>query len=385
MSYLLNLECPSCDKVFSAEIIQTYCHECNTPLLARYDLDNARNQLDRDEYRNRQGGMWKWHELLPVREFEYISSFGEGDTPLLSIERVGAKFGLSQLFLKDESRNPTASFKARGLSAAVSKAKELGIKRLVIPTAGNAGGALATYASRAGLKSAVVMPEDTPNANIQECKLSGAEIYLVDGLISDCARIVTQMTSSGEWFSVSTFREPYRLEGKKILGYELAESFKWELPDVIIYPTGGGTGLVGMWKAFLELIKLDWLEDTRLPKMVSVQSNGCAPIVKAFASGAEKSEFWENAETIASGLRVPSSLADRLILKILRETDGSAVAVSDDAMRRSQKTLSTLEGIFASPEGAAPLAALDQLIQTKIIHPDDRIVLFNTASGVKYI
>ena len=385
MSYLINLECSICKKLFSAETIQTFCIQCNAPLIARYDLEKARNQLDRDEIRNYQSGMWRWHELLPVQDLKFIASFGEGDTPLLPIIKLGGNFEFSQLLLKDESRNSTASFKARGLSAAVSKAKEMGLKRLVIPTAGNAGGALATYASRAGLKSAVVMPEDTPSAIIKECRLNGADVYLVDGLISDCAQKVDQMISDGEWFSISTFKEPYRLEGKKILGYELAEAYDWKLPDVIIYPTGGGTGLVGMWKAFLELIELGWLEDNNLPKMISVQSTGCAPIVEAFKSGKDRSEYWQNAETIASGLRVPISLADRMILNILRESGGSAIAVSDNSMRHSQKSLASLEGIFASPEGAATFAALEPLAQIGMIHPDDRIVLFNTASGVKYI
>ena len=385
MSYLTNLECSFCTKKYSADLTNTLCQECEAPLLARYDLETARTKLDRDEFGTRQGGMWRWHELLPVRDLEFITSFGEGDSPLIPINRVGAELGLPHLILKDEGQNPTASFKARGLSAAVSKAKELGIKRLAIPTAGNAGGALATYASRAGLESAVVMPEDTPIAIIRECKLSGAEVYLINGLISDCAQIVDQMTANGDWFSVSTFREPYRLEGKKILGYELAEAFGWKLPDMIIYPTGGGTGLVGMWKAFLELIELGWLDEVQLPKMISVQSTGCAPIVEAFRSGKDRSEYWDNAESIASGLRVPKSLADRMILKVLRESDGSAVAVSDDSIQRSQKTLAKLEGVFASPEGAAPLAAINELIQTKFIQPGDHIVLFNTASGVKYI
>jgi threonine synthase len=385
MSYLINLECSSCTKDYNADFIHTVCQDCGAPLLARYDLAKAREKIDRDEFIIRQGGMWRWHEILPVKDLNSLASFGEGDSPLLPIERVGAHLGLSHLNLKDESRNPTASFKARGLSTAVSKAKELGLKRLVIPTAGNAGGALATYASRAGLESAVVMPEDTPSAIIRECKLSGAEIILINGLISDCARIVSQMTATGEWFSVSTFREPYRLEGKKILGYELAEAFGWKLPDVIIYPTGGGTGLVGMWKAFLELLELGWLEEKKLPKMVSVQSTGCAPIVEAFNSGKDRSDFWNDAETIASGLRVPKSLADHMMLKILRESGGSAVAVSDESIQHSQKSLARLEGVYASPEGAAPLAAIDELIETNIIRSEDHIVLFNTASGVKYI
>lgn len=385
MSYLIDLECPQCHQVFSAQKKQTFCHECHAPILARYDLAKLRGQLDRDEFQRRPPGMWRWRELLPVSDLSYISSLGEGDTPLLPLPRLGKNFGVSKLWVKDESLNPTASFKARGLSAAVSKAKEVGLQKLIIPTAGNAGGALAAYASRARMKSTAVMPKDTPKAIVNECQLYGANVVLVDGLISDCAQVVDEMTSSGEWFSVSTFREPYRLEGKKIMVFELAETFKWRLPDVIIYPTGGGTGLVGMWKAFLELQSLGWLDDSNLPKMISVQSEGCAPVVKAFQSGSENCEFWENAETIAGGIRVPLSLADRLILEILRESDGTAVAVKDVAMIAAQRQLAKQEGIFASPEGAATLAALNQLFADGTIQSNESVVLFITASGVKYI
>ncbi len=385
MSYLIDLECPQCHQVFSAQKVQTFCHECHAPILARYNLAKLRGQLDRDELQHRPPGMWRWRELLPVSDLSYISSLGEGDTPLLPLPRLGRNFGVSKLWVKDESLNPTASFKARGLSASVSKAKEVGLQKLIIPTAGNAGGALAAYASRARMKSTAVMPKDTPKAIVNECHLYGANVVLVDGLISDCAQVVDEMTTSGEWFSVSTFREPYRLEGKKIMGFELAETFKWRLPDVIIYPTGGGTGLVGMWKAFLELQSLGWLDDSNLPKMISVQSEGCAPVVKAFQSGSENCEFWENAETIAGGIRVPLSLADRLILEILRESDGTAVAVKDVAMIAAQRQLAKQEGIFASPEGAATLAAFNQLLADGTIQSNESVVLFITASGVKYI
>ena len=385
MSLFTHLECPQCNQYFPADEIQTFCQECQAPILARYDLTTAREKLDRDEFRHRQSGMWRWHELLPVSDLRYISNLGEGDTPLLPILGRGGNKGISNIWVKDESRNPTASFKARGLSAAVSKAKEIGLDQLVIPTAGNAGGALAAYASRARIKSAAVMPKDTPSAIVNECRYYGAEVILVDGLISDCAEVVKEMTSSGDWFSISTFQEPYRLEGKKIMAYELAEAFNWSLPDVIIYPTGGGTGLVGMWKAFLEMISMGWLQDSHLPRMISVQSEGCAPVVKAFQSGAERCEFWDNAETIASGLRVPLSLADRMILDILRQSGGSAIAVSDASMLDAQATLASREGIFASPEGAATLSALNKLIASGFIQPDESVVLFITASGLKYV
>jgi threonine synthase len=329
--------------------------------------------------------MWRWHELLPIEDLNYVSSLGEGDTPLLPLLNLSIQNGALKIFAKDESINPTASFKARGLSTAVSKAQEVGLKQLVIPTAGNAGGALAAYASRARMKSTAIMPIDTPQAIINECRLYGAEVILVDGLISDCASVGEEMTLSGEWFSVSTFREPYRLEGKKIMGYELAEEFQWQLPDNIIYPTGGGTGLVGMWKAFQELQILGWLEDSNLPKMISVQSDGCAPVVKAFHSGSDKCEFWQDANTIAGGIRVPLSLADRLILEILRESGGTAVAVGDDAILEAQIELGRQEGIYTSPEGAATLAGLKKLLANGFIQPEESVALFITASGVKNI
>ncbi len=385
MSYLTHLECPQCNRIFPASKVQTFCHHCEAPILARYDLSAAREHLDRNKLSLRRTGMWRWHELLPVEDLSYVSSLGEGDTPLLPFLNLGNQYGASKIFTKDESINPTASFKARGLSAAVSKAQEVGLKQLVIPTAGNAGSALAAYAARARMKSTAVMPVDTPQPIINETRLYGAEVILVDGLISDCAYIVEEMTSSGEWFSVSTFREPYRLEGKKIMGYELAEEFHWQLPDHIIYPTGGGTGLVGMWKAFQELQTLGWLENSNLPKMISVQSDGCAPVVKAFLSGSDRCEFWQDATTIAGGIRVPLSLADRLILEILRESSGTAVAVGDDEILEAQVELGKQEGIYASPEGAATLAALIKLLANGFIQPEESVVLFITASGVKYI
>ena len=341
--------------------------------------------MDRAEIYLRPPGMWRWHDLLPVEDLSQLSSLGEGDTPLLAIYNLQSIPDSKNVWVKDESINPTGSFKARGLSAAVSKANELGLKRLAIPTAGNAGSALAAYASRAGLQSATIMPADTPKAIINECKLYGAEVTLVDGLISDCAKIVSDMAASGDWFSVSTFREPYRLEGKKTIGFELAEQFNWHLPDNIIYPTGGGTGLVGMWKAFQELGALGWLESQHLPKMISVQSDGCAPVVKAFNSGADHCDFWEDAKTFAGGIRVPISLADRLILKILSESGGSAIAVTDEEMQEAQRDLAKHAGIFSSPEGAATLAALRHLLTADMIQPEETVVLFVTASGVKYL
>ena len=333
----------------------------------------------------RKLGMWRWHELLPVKTLSLVCSIGEGDTPLLPFTSKKVFPGFENTWIKDESINPTASFKARGHSAAVSKAVEIGLNRLAIPTAGNAGSALAAYASRAGIHAATVMPSDTPRAIISECRTYGSDVILVDGLISDCAEIVTMMTSSGEWFSVSTFREPYRLEGKKTMGFEIAEQFNWQLPDNIIYPTGGGTGLVGMWKAFRELQSLGWLEGQKLPKRISVQSDGCAPVVKSFHSGSDHCDFWENAKTFAGGSRVPLSLADRLILDIIRESGGTALAVSDDNMLLVQQEFAKQVGIFSSPEGAATLSAFKKLQANGFIQPGESTVLFVTASGVKYL
>jgi threonine synthase len=301
------------------------------------------------------------------------------------LPRLGALYKLPYLYLKDESFNPTGSFKARGLAVAVSKAVELGIEKLVIPTAGNAGGALAAYAARAGLIAYIFMPKDTPPSNIEESCIAGASVFLVEGLISDAAKLVRERAQLEGWFDMSTFKEPYRTEGKKIMGYELAETFDWTLPDVIIYPTGGGTGLIGMWKAFAEMQELGWLESSKKPRMIAVQASGCAPVVKAFETGALSCEFWMNAHTIASGLRVPKSFADGLILQDIRDSNGAAIAVDDSEIMIAQKLLASTEGIFACPEGAATLAGLIKLIQIGKILPDEKIVLFNTATGLKYL
>ena len=384
-SFLSHLECSNCHKTYSHEELQTFCTDCKACLLPVYDLNAARQSVDRAEIARRGKGMWRWHELLPVLNPENEVSLGEGDAPLLRVPHLEGQLGLSQLYVKDESNNPTGSFKARGLAAAISKAKELGVEKVIIPTAGNAGGAMAAYAARAGLKAHVFMPKDTPFANMEESRIVGADVTLVDGLISDAAGMAGEKARAENWFDVSTFKEPYRVEGKKVMGYELAESFGWELPDVIIYPTGGGTGLVGMWKAFAELESLGWLEKTKRPRMVSVQADGCAPVVRAFQNGASFCDFWTNAHTLASGLRVPKSFADHLILQDIYESNGTALAVSDEAILQSQKQLARLEGIFAAPEGAATLAALKQLIHTSWVQPHERIVLFNTGSGLKYL
>ena len=384
-SLLTGLECSGCGEKYSSDEIHTFCPNCQSPLLARYNLPTAREHVDRDAIRVRLGGMWRWHELLPVRDPQNMIYLGEGDTALLQIPRIGAELGLSHLFVKDESKNPTGSFKARGLAVAISKAKELGITKVIIPTAGNAGGAMAAYAARANIQALIYMPKDTPRANIEESRIAGAEVVLVDGIISDAAGMVGEKARAEGWFDLSTFKEPYRLEGKKTMGYELAEAFGWTLPDVIFYPTGGGTGLVGMWKAFAELEALGWLQNTKRPRMVAVQSDGCAPVVRAFESGAAFCDFWTNAHTLASGLRVPKSFADALILDDLRDSRGMAIAVSDAEILEAQRYLGRMEGIFPAPEGAATLAALEKLVHQKWISPDERVVLFNTGSGLKYL
>lgn len=384
-SYLSRLECSGCGQEYSHNQIHTFCPICQSPLLPCYDLERARQKVDRDEITRRRKGMWRWQELLPVLHQANQVFLGEGDTPLLSLPNLQKELGLSHLYVKDESSNPTGSFKARGLAAAISKAKELGVEKVIIPTAGNAGGAMAAYAARAGLRAHIFMPRDTPLANIEESRMAGAEIVLVDGLISDAAGMAGEKARAEGWFDVSTFKEPYRVEGKKVMGYELAEAFDWELPDVIIYPTGGGTGLVGMWKAFAELEALGWLENTKRPRMVAVQADGCAPVVKSFQAKALFCDFWTNAQTLASGLRVPKSFADHLILQDLYESRGTAISVGDEAILDAQRKLACMEGIFAAPEGAATLAALEKLIEQKWIHPTERVILFNTGSGLKYL
>jgi threonine synthase len=382
-SYLTHLECPECGQYFDAHHTQTICRACNSPLLPRYDLAAARQHLDREELERRRGSMWRWRELLPVIEVEHIVTLGEGSTPVLALPRLGADLGLTQLFIKDEAGNPTGSFKARGMSAAVSRAHELGVHDVVVPTAGNAGGALAAYAARAGMKAHVFMPKDAPPINILECRMVGAELELVEGLISDAGRLAAKYASSRGWFDMSTLKEPYRVEGKKTMGLELAQDFEWRLPDVVVYPTGGGTGLIGMWKAFAELEALGWIGPER-PRMVVVQANGCAPVVRAFQQGAERCEVWQEAHTLASGLRVPGAYADRLILRALRESQGTAVAVSDAEIVAAQREAAAREGLFICPEGAAALAGLRLLLANDWLHADERVLVYNTGAGVKY-
>jgi len=384
-SQLTHLECSRCQREFQANQLINLCPDCSSPLLARYDLQGTASQVHLKDLLARTKGMWRWHELLPVQSPEAIVTLGEGDTPLIKLRNLENALGLSDLILKDESLNPTGTFKARGQSAAISRAKELGAERVIIPTAGNAGGAMAAYAARAGMQARVVMPADTPRSNIEECRAVGAEVELVDGLISDAARIVSDTLKKGGWFDISTFKEPYRLEGKKVMGFELAEALGWRLPDVILYPVGGGMGLAAIWKAFSELQEMGWLVDSYRPRMVAVQAEGCAPVVRAFQAGERTNQFWENARTIASGLRVPKSFGDRLMMDTIYESDGTAVAVSDEQIKAAQIQLGKLEGVFAAPEGAAVVAALPILIESNWLDPAERIVLLNTGAGLKYI
>jgi threonine synthase len=381
-SYFSHLECPSCKQHYSGREPINFC-ACGRPLLARYDLAMIKRYVRRGDMAQRPHDLWRYRELLPVLDSQHIISLGEGGTPLLPLRRLGSRLGLTHLYLKEEGYNPTGSFKARGLAMAVSKAKELGLRKLAIPTAGNAGSAMAAYAAAGGLEAYVFAPDDTPSVIMQECMILGAQVYVVKGLINDAGRVVQEGQAAHGWFDMSTLKEPYRLEGKKTMGLELAEDFQWRLPDVIIYPTGGGTGLIGMWKAFAELGTLGWIDDHR-PRMVVVQAEECAPIVKAFQEGATEAPLWANARTMAAGLRVPKAFADFLILQALYDSEGTAVAVPDAEMAEAQRVLAGLEGIFACPEGAATVAALQHLRQQGWIEAHERVVLFNTGSGLKY-
>lgn len=374
-----HLECSYCGKTFPHNQLQNLC-TCGKPLLARYELQKAARTLTREALAKRPPTMWRYSEVLPPLP---PISLGEGMTPVIHARKLGKFLGLSNLYVKDEGLNPTGSFKARGLSAAVTMAKGLGAKALAIPTAGNAGGAAAAYAAAAGLPAVIVMPADTPAANVMECRAFGADVRKLDGLISDCGKYVSEHKEREGWFEVSTLKEPYRIEGKKTMGYELWEQFDGTLPDVVIYPTGGGVGLIGMCKAFDEMEAMGWIGKAR-PRMVSVQASGCAPIVKAFESGKASSEFWENAATSASGLRVPKALGDFLILSMIASTHGTALSATDAEMLAAGKVLASAEGIFAAPEGAATVVAAQKLAQKGWIKPSESVVLFNTGCGYKY-
>ncbi|MEZ5400681.1 MAG: threonine synthase [Bryobacteraceae bacterium] len=383
MTTLSHLECSLCGKRHDAGIAHNLC-ACGGPLLVRYDLEKAKSGWSREWLMRAPATMWRYAPVLPVNKPENMISLGEGFTPLVRARRLGARLGTTQLWVKDEGLNPTGSFKARGLSCAVSMCAELGVKKIALGSAGNAASASAAYAAAAGIECHIFMPKDVPQSNYVECKAFGAQVTLIDGLISDCGRIVVERKEAEGWFEVNTLKEPYRIEGKKTMGYEVAEQFHWKLPDVIFYPTGGGVGLIGMWKAFEEMEALGWIGSQR-PKMIAVQVEGCQPVVKAFEEGKDRSEFWQNAYTVASGLRVPKPLGDFLILQAVRASGGCAIAVSDEEMLDAGIELASDEGMFAAPEGAACVAALRKLIASGFLKPEEKMVIYNTGAGLKYL
>jgi len=381
-NFVTHLECSMTGERYEAGELHNLSR-AGRPLLVRYDLDAVKASLTRDELARRPHDMWRWRELLPVREAANIVSLGEAETPIVSLDKVAARLGMSELLVKDEGRLPTGSFKARGLVMAVAMARELGVTKVAMPTNGNAGAALAAYASRAGIETVVLCPADTPEINVREIAAQGARVYRVDGLIDECGAIVGEGAKAGHWFDFSTLKEPYRIEGKKTMGLELAEQLGWEVPDVIFYPTGGGTGLIGMWKAFAELEAIG-LIGPRRPRMVAVQAEGCAPMVRAWERGEEHAERWEDAHTVAAGIRVPKAVGDFLILRAVRESGGFPIAVSDAALSAAVDEAARRDGLLLCPEGGATLAACEAALRQGLISPGDRVVLFNCATGLKY-
>ena len=383
-SYLSHLECTVCGAVYPHEQLINVSPCCEKVLYARYDLDRIRSEVDRDRLAERPSGMWQFAELLPVEDPDHIVTLGEGGTPLMRLANLEERLGVTNLYVKEEGLNPTGTFKARGIAAAISKGLELGAAGFTMPSAGNAAGAAAAYCARAGLSAKVFMPQDAPDSNKKECLVAGSELNLVDGLIGDAGRQAVAVALEQGLFDLSTLKEPYRAEGKKSMGPELAMQLGWKMPDTIIYPAGGGTGIIGMHKGFLELLELGWIEG-RLPRFVAVQAEGCQPIVKAFKEGKPTAEPWPNAATIADGLRVPGPFADYLMLSAIRETGGTALAVADHDMIDAMYELATAEGIFACPEGAATLVGYKRLLDEGFLSRDETVVLFNTGSGYKYL
>lgn len=382
-TFISHLECSRTAKKIAAGTVQNLSPQ-GAPLLVRYNLSSARGELDRDAIERGPRSIWRYAPLLPLQRLGNVVTLGEGMTPLLETPRLGARIGSGKLFVKDESANPTGTFKARGMAAAVSMAREFGIRKLAAPSAGNAASALAAYAARAGMEAHLFMPRDVPQANAIECEAMGAQVTLVDGLISDCGRIVAERQATEGWFEMSTLKEPYRIEGKKTMGLELAEQLGWRVPDAIFYPTGGGVGLIGMWKAFAELETLGWIGSKR-PKMIAVQASGCAPIVRAWEAGDGESTYWDDASTVASGLRVPKALGDFLILEALRESDGTAIAIDDQETLDAGQLLAESEGLFVAPEGATCVAAAHRLLRDGFLTRDDELVIYNTGTGLKYL
>jgi len=380
--YVTHLECAKCNTTYDSGQRLQLC-ECGKPLLVRYDMKKVRVNFRKEALPARQANMWRYREMLPINREENVVCLGEGMTPLLHLKNLGPELSMPNLYIKDEGMIPTGTFKARGAAVAVSKAKELGIKVLAMPTNGNAGGALAAYSAPAGIKAVIVMPKDAPAINRKEISITGADLYLVDGLISDAGKIVGRAVAEYGWFDASTLKEPYRIEGKKTMGLELAEQFGWEVPDVILYPTGGGVGIIGIFKALKELQEIGWI-GKKMPRLVAVQSTGCAPIIKAWEEKKNESIFWENAKTLAFGITVPKALGDFLVLEAIYATDGCAVAVEDKDILKAQQMLAVREGIFVCPEGAATLTAAIDLTRSGWIKSEDKVVLLNTGTGLKY-
>jgi threonine synthase len=381
-TFVSHLECGYTGETLQPDVI----HELSPagkPILVRYDLDALSSSVTKEDLAQRPDGMWRYREFLPVRRSENVVTLNETQTPLVSLDRFADRLGARSVVIKDEGRLPTGSFKARGLGMAVSMAKELGVTRLAMPTNGNAGAALAAYGSRAGMETYIFCPADTPEVNVREIALQGGKVWRVNGLIDDCGKIVGAGKEPMGWFDVSTLKEPYRIEGKKTMGLELADQLGWQLPDVILYPTGGGTGLIGMWKAFKELRTMGWISGD-LPRMVAVQASGCAPMVRAYEAGERHAERWEDAATIAAGIRVPAAVGDFLILDAVRESGGFAIAVDDDAIASAQSEIPQNDGLLICPEGAATVAAYEQAIERGLIDTDERAVLFNCGNGLKY-
>jgi threonine synthase len=384
MTFLTHLECAKCARTYDADQLRNLC-ECGGPLLARYDLKAAAAAVRPADLSGRPANMWRYRELLPVRHEENIVTLGEGMTPLLPLHRLGGAMGLQNLMLKDEGLNPTGTFKARGAATGISRAKELGVKAVAMPTNGNAGGAWASYGARAGIEVTLVMPTDAPAMSVLEATAVGARAYMVKGQITDAGAIIGRSAKAHGWFEAATLKEPYRIEGKKTMGYEIAEQLGWTLPDVILYPTGGGVGIIGIYKAILEMQEMGWLpENVKLPRLVAVQAEGCQPIVKAFREGKNVSEKWENAVTVAQGIRVPKALGDFLVLEAVRKTGGTCVAVSDADSLWGLEQISKLEGTFICPEGASLVGAARNLLKEGWLQPEERVVLLNTGAGIKY-
>lgn len=382
MSYVTHLECAKCARKYESEQINQLC-ECGGPLLVKYDLDAIKQNLKKEDLVHREPSLWRYWELLPVKDKKNMVSLGEGMTPVIKMQAAGPKIGLNDLYLKDEGIIPSGTFKSRGATVGVSRAKELGIRTLAMPTNGNAGAAWSTYGARAGINSVIVMPKDAPEITRNECAITGAKFYLVDGLISDAGKIVGRAVKKYGWFDVSTLKEPYRIEGKKTMGLEIAEQFNWEVPDVILYPTGGGVGIIGIYKALKELQAIGWIGE-KMPRLVAVQASGCAPIVKAWQEGKTESEFWNNAKTCAFGITVPKALGDFLVLDAIYKTNGCAIAVEDEETLKAQAELAAQEGAFVCPEGAALYAAAKQLKEQGWLDANERVVLLNTGTGLKY-